>query len=77
MKIRVSEIRQLPEQEIQKRIVDEEINLANLKFQKSIGQLESPIKIRTSRRLIAKYKTILREIQILNQLGKNITSEKI
>lgn len=68
------EIRQLPEEEIKKRIQEELINLSNLKFQKSIGQLESPIKLRTVRRTIARLKTILREkelarLSVLQQKG--------
>ena len=55
------ELRELPEEEIRKRIKDEEENPSNLRFQKATSQLESPIRIRTVRRDIARMKTVLRE----------------
>jgi large subunit ribosomal protein L29 len=61
--MKITEIRELPEHELQKRILDEEENLAHLRFQKATSQLESPIKIRTTRRLLAKMRTILREYE--------------
>jgi large subunit ribosomal protein L29 len=63
MKIR--EIREIGEQELRQRIKEEEENLAHLKFQKSVSQLESPIKIRLVRRLIARMKTVLREKELM------------
>jgi large subunit ribosomal protein L29 len=62
--MKAHDIRELPEQELVKRIKDEEDNLAHLKFQKATSQLESPIKIRLVRRDIAKMKTVLREKEI-------------
>lgn len=55
------ELRQLSDTELQKRIQEEEENLANLRFQKVIGQLENPMKIRQIKRDIARMYTILRE----------------
>jgi len=62
------EIRDLPDEELRKRIKDEEENMVHLRFQKATSQLESPIKIRTVRRDIAKMKTVLRyrELQKAN-----------
>ena len=62
--MKIFEIREIPEQELRKRIKDEEENLAHLKFQKATSQLESPIKIRTVRRDIAKMKTVLRAYEL-------------
>ena len=62
--MKIFEIRDLPEVELRKRVKDEEENLVHLKFQKATSQLESPIKIRTVRRDIAKMKTVLRMIEI-------------
>lgn len=59
--MKVFEIREIPGEELAKRIKDEEENLIHLKFQKATSQLESPIKIRTVRRDIARMKTVLRE----------------
>ena len=58
------DIRELPEEELAKRVLDEEENLVNLKFQKATSQLESPIRIRLVRKDIARMKTVLRERQI-------------
>lgn len=68
--MKIFEIRELPEQELRKRVSEEEENLAHLRFQKATSQLESPIKVRTVRRTIAKMKTVLREIET----GKGPTS---
>lgn len=62
--MKIFEIRELPEIELQKRIAEEEENLSHLKFQKATSQLESPMKIRVSRRTIARMKTILRQIEL-------------
>ena len=61
--MKIFTIREIPEQELRKRIKDEEENLAHLKFQKATSQLESPIKIRVVRRDIARMKTVLREYE--------------
>lgn len=60
--MKIFEVREIPETELVKRIRDEEENLIHLKFQKATSQLESPLKIRTLRRDIARMKTVLREI---------------
>ncbi|MBI1804910.1 MAG: 50S ribosomal protein L29 [Ignavibacteriae bacterium] len=62
--MKIFEIRELPEEELAKRIRDEEENLVNLKFQKATSQLESPIRIRLVRRDIAKMKTVFHERQM-------------
>ena len=62
--MKAQEIRELPDNELRRRITDEEQNLAHLLFQKATSQLESPIKIRTVRRMIARMKTIFRQREI-------------
>ena len=59
--MKTRDIRSLGVNEIEKRIREEEENLVHLKFQKATSQLESPIRIRTVRRAIARMKTVLRE----------------
>ncbi len=61
--MKASDIRVLATPELEKRIREEEENLVHLKFQKATSQLESPIKIRSVRREIARMKTILRQKQ--------------
>ncbi len=77
--MKIFEIKELPDEELRKRIKDEEENLIHLKFQKATSQLESPIKVRTVRRDIAKMKTILREHElkrITPQIKPSSTVEK-
>ncbi|TAK53290.1 MAG: 50S ribosomal protein L29 [Bacteroidetes bacterium] len=69
--MKIFEIRELPEPELRKRILEEEENLAHLKFQKATSQLESPMKIRISRRTIARMKTVLRQIEMQKQTAKS------
>ena len=62
--MKAHELRHLSDEEITKRIIDEEENLSHLRFQKVIGQLENPMKLGHIRRDIAKMKTILREREL-------------
>jgi large subunit ribosomal protein L29 len=55
------ELRQLSLPELKKRLSDERESLANLRFQLATSQLESPLKVRTTRRDIAKLETVIRE----------------
>jgi large subunit ribosomal protein L29 len=58
------ELRGLSDSELLKRIQEEEESLANLRFQKVISQLENPMKLRLTRKDIARMKSILRERQL-------------
>jgi large subunit ribosomal protein L29 len=60
------ELRGLSDTELNKRIQEEEESLANLRFQKVISQLENPMKLRLTRKDIARMKSILRERQLKN-----------
>ncbi|MEE9187120.1 MAG: 50S ribosomal protein L29 [Bacteroidota bacterium] len=55
------ELKELSDQELEKRLIDEEENLAHLRFQHATAQLETPAKLRTVRKDIARMKTMLRE----------------
>lgn len=57
--MKMTEIKQLSLDELKKRLSDEEENLANLRFQLSTRQLESPIRVRTVRHDIARLKTLI------------------
>jgi large subunit ribosomal protein L29 len=60
MSKRTADLKDLSVEELQKRLTEEEENLANLRFQLATSQLESPIKIRTVRRSVARLKTMIR-----------------
>lgn len=65
--MKIHDLRELPDQELQNRLKEEQENLANLFFQKATSQLESPIKLRTVRRTIARMRTVLRERELARQ----------
>ena len=61
MRTKAADLREFSLDELRKRLSDEEENLANLRFQLSTSQLESPINVRTVRRDIARLHTLIRE----------------
>lgn len=65
---RASEIRQMTTGEILGAIDNAKVELFNLRFQMEIGQLEDPTRINVVKHNIARYKTILRERQLAEQL---------
>lgn len=58
--MKMHELKNLSDQELKKRILDEEENLSHLKFRLATSQLPSPIKVRLVHRDIARMKTLLR-----------------
>jgi large subunit ribosomal protein L29 len=62
--MKATEIKDLSIEELRKRLSDEEDGLANLRFQLATSQLESPIKVRTVRRDIARLKTFIRQREL-------------
>jgi large subunit ribosomal protein L29 len=61
--MKVAEIRELGLDELRARVQDLDDQLFRARVQKSMGQLETPTKIRTMRRDRARIKTVLRERQ--------------
>jgi large subunit ribosomal protein L29 len=57
--MKAHELQALPVDELKKRLADEESSLSNLRFQLATSQLESPIKVRSTRREIARLKTVI------------------
>ncbi len=58
--MKAHELNELSVQDLRQRLGDEQESLANLRFQLATSQLESPIKVRTVRRDIARILTVLR-----------------
>jgi large subunit ribosomal protein L29 len=58
--MKAHELNEMSVQELRQRLSDEQESLANLRFQLATSQLESPIKVRTVRRDIARIMTVLR-----------------
>ena len=56
-----SEIREMSNEEILKKIEESNEELFNLRFSQATGNLEKPSRIKELRKLVARMKTILRE----------------
>ena len=64
MTIKVSEIKNLDQKELQQRLVEAEEELENLQFQLASHQLDNTAKVKIARRDVAKLRSVLREIEI-------------
>ncbi len=58
------EIRALKDEEIQAQIDESREEMMNLRFQQSTGELSDTSRIKETRRLIARFETILREREL-------------
>ena len=63
--MKVSEIRELSRDERERKVGDLKEELFNLRFQKETGQLENPQMLKQVKRDIARFRTVLREQDIL------------
>ncbi len=61
MKERVSELRDLSNEELQAKAAELKKEMFNLRFQQAMGQIENPMRLRLLRKDIARAKTILKE----------------
>jgi large subunit ribosomal protein L29 len=62
--MKMYELKELKDEELKKRIKDEEENLSHLRFRHATTQIESPAKLRTVRRDIARMRSLLREREL-------------
>ncbi len=60
--MKAKEIRDMTVEEIRERIREETAQLDQLQFQHAIADVQNPIQMRHSRRLIARLKTILKQM---------------
>jgi len=65
----VKEIRVLSEAELRSKLADARQEHMNLRFQVVNGQLTDTSRLKQSRRTIAQYKTILREMGLADEEG--------
>ena len=65
----LKKIREMSEVELNAELVKMKQDLFNLRFQHVTGQLENPIKMRDTKRDIARVKTIIREKQLEKARG--------
>jgi len=66
---KVRALREAADAEIEKNIVGFKEELFNLRFQKKVGQIENPLKIRALRKDVARLKT---EMNLRKKIKKNI-----
>ncbi len=59
--MKVKDVRDLNEQELEEKVQELKEELFNLRFQLATGQLENVMRIKEVRRSIARVKTVLRE----------------
>ena len=59
-----SEIRALTFEELSQKIVSEKEVMQKLKFAHAISPIENPMKLRATRKMLARLKTILRQKQL-------------
>lgn len=64
--MKTSEIKELTDKEIVERLQVEKENLVRLKLNHAVSPLENPMKIKYSKKDIARLKTILRERELNN-----------
>lgn len=62
--MKTSELKEMTSREIEERLQSEQDNLVRLRLNHSVSPLDNPLKIRESRRIIARMKTILRSREV-------------
>ncbi|MEA3286701.1 MAG: 50S ribosomal protein L29 [Candidatus Marinimicrobia bacterium] len=62
--MKTSDIKDLSVEALQNKLADNETEMANLRFQKALQQLERPTRLRELRREIAQVKTVLHEVEL-------------
>ena len=67
--MKTAEVRALTDAELQAKLADARQEYMNLRFQVVNGQLTDTSRLKQSRRLIARYETILRERELAGEEG--------
>jgi len=62
--MKMFEIREMTLDELQAALEDAKEELANLRIQKALGQLNNPLRLRLVRREIARLKTVIHEYEL-------------
>ena len=68
--MKTSEIRLLSTEELRSKLADARQELMNLRFQVVTGQLTDTSRLKISRRLVARYETLLRERELAEEGAK-------
>ena len=70
--MKMYEIIEMSEEEIIKRIEEEESNLVDLRFQHELKNLTNTAKLSNAKKDIARLKTVLKERQLKSSLEKKV-----
>lgn len=62
--MKAKKLRELTDDELNRKVADYKEELFNLRFQLATGQLDNPMRIRDVRKNIARCKTVLRQREI-------------
>jgi large subunit ribosomal protein L29 len=62
--VKAKKLRELTDEELNRKVADYKEELFNLRFQLATGQLDNPMRIRDVRKNIARCKTVLRQREI-------------
>ncbi len=73
--MKVKNIRELTDEEIQARIEDEEQSLLRVRLNHAVSAVENPSEIREAKKNIARLKTILKERELSEEPTKEAESE--
>ena len=63
MKMKANEVRKMSANELETKLVELKKDLFNLRLQHATNQLDNPLKIRETKRDIARVMTVMRELQ--------------
>ena len=66
--MKISEIRELSNEEINAKLKESKEELFNLRFQQATGNLEKPSRIRDLRHTVARLKNVLRERELKEEV---------
>jgi large subunit ribosomal protein L29 len=69
--MKIYEIKSMTTDDLRNRLKEESEGLENLRFQRSLGQLESFKSIQNTRRLIARINTIIKEREMSQENSKD------
>ncbi len=69
--MRPKEIRELSNEDILEKLDNEKTSLEKLKLDHAVSDLENPNRIKASKKVIARLKTVLRERELESQKANN------
>ncbi|GBD94972.1 50S ribosomal protein L29 [bacterium BMS3Abin05] len=74
--MKMFEVNELPVEELRIRLEEAREELSNLRFQKVLGQLNNPLRIRLVKRDIARLETVIHEFELGKRGQKTAENEE-